>query len=215
MSRRSLRCLLVIAGLVWATPSPAAATPPQVLDDLLGSLWTKVFELPYAENPFGSGSPCVVLEHPLTDRPVLAPFQPLGSDVSCSAAPGTMLFLTGWSSECSNLEPPPYHGEDEASLRACAHFVDHDLETPVVTFDGRDVAVTEVETAFMEVDLQAGNIFGADPGVRLESVGHGWVALLALPAGIHSVEIHVRGTYYGLPTGPVDDTATTTIHVSR
>ena len=74
----------------------------------------------------------------------------------------------------------------------------------------------EVETGLMAVALQEGNVFGSPAGTPIESVGHGWVALVPLTPGQHTVTIHVTGTYGGfVPPGPLDVTTITTINVTR
>jgi hypothetical protein len=209
--------LLATGGLAVAVPlsisSNAAAAPPH-LEHLLESLWTKVFSLPIDENPFTGGDHCLMLSDPRTDKPVLAPFATPSPAPPCSVTRGTKLFVTGWSSECSNVEGPPFHGDGETELRACARADDAGLNTPVVTFDGRRVQMKEVETALMEAPLPEGNIFDQPAGTPIESVGHGWVALVPLTPGQHTVTIHTTGTYVS-PPGPLDLTTTTTIYVTR
>ena len=214
--RVSVRRLFAVASVsvaVLAPPTATAASPR--LPALLGSLWTRVFELPVDTNPFTGGDPCLVLDDPVNGKPILAPFaSPANS--TCTVPLGTKLFLTGWSSECSNLEGPPFEGHGEADLRDCAEEVDAGLNDPVVTFDGRAVRMHEVQTALIEVDLADQNVFGQTPGTHLESVGHGWVALLALPPGTHTVTIHTTGFYPSPPPGgPLDVFTTTTIIVTH
>ena len=76
---------------------------------------------------------------------------------------------TGWSSECSNLEDEPFHGNGEADLRDCVRGVDADLNVPVVTFDGRPVQMKEAESGLLVVDLPDNNIFGVPVSVRRSS----------------------------------------------
>ncbi len=219
MSRHSLLRLLAAAALVLALPlstaSTAAAAPPY-LERLLTGLWTKVFQLPVEENPFTGGDSCLILTDPRTGSPVLAPFAPSSPTPTCTVPFGTKLLVTGWSSECSNLEDEPFHGDGEADLRDCVRGVDADLNVPAVTFDGRPVHMQEVETGLMALNLPDGNIFGVPAGTPIESVGHGWVAMVPLTPGQHTVTIHVTGTYGGsIPPGPIDAATTTTINVTR
>ena len=202
---------LALAAL-WATPSNVSAAPPR-LSELLESLWTTVFDLPVDENPFTGGDPCLTLEDPNTGNPVLAPFaQP--SDTTCTVPFGTKLFVTGWSSECSDVEGPPFHGDGETELRACARAADAGLNTPIVTIDGRPVHLHEVETALIEATLPDDNVFRVPAATPIDSVGHGWVALIPLPPGEHTVVIHTTGTFVA-PPPPPDVTTTTTIIVTR
>jgi hypothetical protein len=216
VSRPSFIRLLATGGLAVAVPlvasSPAVAKQPD-LRPLLESLWTKVFELPVGENPFTGGDPCLVLTHPRTGEPVLAPFAPPSPTTTCTATAGTELFVTGWSSECSNLEGPPFHGDRKPELQRCARAADAGLNTPAVTFDGQPVRMKEIKTGLITTLLPDGNIFGVDAGTPIESVGHGWVALLPLTPGQHTLVIHTTGTYVA-PPGPLDVETTTTINVT-
>jgi hypothetical protein len=180
----------------------------------LESLWTTVFDLPVGENPFTGGDPCLAFEDPLTGKAILAPFAPSSPDTTCKVARGTKLFVTGWSSECSNVELAPFHGDGETELRDCARAADAGLNTPLVTFDGRRVRMHEIETALMQAALPKNNIFEVPTGTPIESVGHGWVARLPLAPGEHTVVIHTTGTYV-FPPGPLDVMTTTTIIVTH
>jgi hypothetical protein len=206
---RLARVLLVAAGGVVAlavvTPS-AGAVPDRKLGATLGAVWETVLETPPAQNPFAGGDPCIRLGK------VVAPFTPLGSaEVTCTVRPGTPVFVTAESSECSTVEAPPFFGADEASLRECASDADSGFATPSVTVDGRPVAVTEVETGLLRLDIPADNILGV-PAQQAFSVAHGWVALLPpMPPGPHLVVLRVVGIdVFG---NPVDLTNETTIVV--
>ena len=203
---RWLRVLLLCLVALGLFAPSAAAAPDKKLAAHLGAVWTAVLETPTAQNPFTGGDPCVQLDG------VVAPVARLGTESVTSLKTGTR-FSLGWTSECSTVEPPPYFGTDEPSLRACARAVDAQLEPPTVTVDGRPLPVVEVETALLDVVLPADNIFGQPAGTAAQSVGHGWVALLhPLPPGTHEIVIYVTGTYV---VQPVDFTNTTTIIVRR
>ena len=204
--RRLCRVLFGVAVAVAVTAQPAAAVPNKKLPATLGTMWTTVLQTPAADNPFTGGDPCIDLGG------VVAPFAG-GANFTCTVKPGTKIFVAAFSSECSTVEPPPFHGDDEASLRACALAADAGLNTPTVTLDGRPVALTEVQTPLLNFVLPAGHIF--DPslpaGTRGQSVAHGWVALLhPLTPGTHAIGIEIHGTYLGQD---LDFVGTTTIEV--
>jgi hypothetical protein len=204
---RLCRVLLAFAAVTVAATTPsAAAVPDKKLSATLGQLWTTVLQAPTATNPFTGGDPCIDLGG------AVAPFA-VGAEITCTVKPGTKIFVVGWSSECSTVEAPPYHGDDEASLRACVRLVDSGLMTPTVTLDGMPVELTEVETALLNFILPPGHIFDAafPAGTQAQSVGHGWVALLhPLTPGSHVIRIEVHGTYLGEPLNSLN---TTTIQV--
>ncbi len=116
---------------------------------------------------------------------------------------GTALFFPAVNSECSVLEPDPFHGEDEASLRACANgFIDH-TSGRFVEIDGVPVKNLDnyrVESPlFVFGPLPENNLFefsglDAPAGTTSPSVDAGVYVLLApLKVGKHTV--HFGGTF--------------------
>jgi hypothetical protein len=208
MKRFVTRALIVVAaslGIVFAQVAPASATPANKLTSTLVASWTKVLQTPANQSPYGTGGPetgCVDLGG------TLAPGWPIGYKGvrSCTVKPGTKIFVTASSFECSTLPgddhpagDPPFTDEQ---LAACAQNLDATVK-PTVTLDGRSVPVTEVvETPAFEVVLPANNIFGTLEGTQGRSVAHGWVALLnPLTPGQH--EIFISGNI------PENDNTTT------
>ena len=191
MKRIVIRALIVVAatlGIVFAQVAPASATPAKTLESNLAALWTTVLETPSAQNPFGTGADPSLACWDFGGT--VAPLAPAGVE-SCTVKPGTKLFVTASTWECSTF--PGDHFDfttDEAGLRACA--VEHDADVaPEVTLDGKSVPITEVVTPLVDVVLPADNIFG-QPAGSLEGsfVAHGWVALLhPLTPGTHTIVI--------------------------
>jgi hypothetical protein len=203
---RLCRVLLVAMVCLGVAASPAASVPDRKLGVTLGALWETVLETPASQNPLAGGDPCVHLGR------VVAPFAPLGTtSLTCTVKPGTKLFIIGESSECSTVEPPPFFGENEAGLRACARAADVGFDVPTIRVDGTLVPVREVETGLLTIDLPADNILGV-PAQQAFSVAHGWAVLLhPLTPGTHRIVLHVKGTdVFG---NPVDFTNTTTVIV--
>jgi hypothetical protein len=175
--------VLLLAALVLGVAAPAAsAVPSKKLSSELGAMWTKVFETPSPENPFGSGGPssgCLNLGG------TVAPFGPNGV-ASCTVKPGTKVFVAASSFECSTFEG---NGTTETELRQCARANDVQV-APAVTVDGRSQPVSEVETDLLRLVLREDNIFGLPPGSRGSSVAHGWALLLhPLTPGTHTIGI--------------------------
>ena len=192
MKRIVTRALIVVAailGIVFAQVAPASATAPNKLASTLAASWTTVLETPADQSPFGSGGPetgCVDLGGTLAPG---WPFTFTGVR-SCTVKPGTKIFVTAASFECSTIpgdDGGPGLTEDQ--LRACARRLDV-KEAPTVTLDGRSVPITEVETELLNIVLPADNIFGQPAGTTGHSVAHGWVALLhPLTPGTHAIVI--------------------------
>jgi hypothetical protein len=181
MSRIARALLLAAATFAVAAPA-ASAVPAKKLDTNLAALWTKVFETPSAQNPFGTGgaaSGCFNLGG------TVAPFGPSGVS-SCTVKPGTKIFVAASSFECSTFEA---NGTTDVELRACARQKDVQA-APTVTVDDTPVPVTEVETPLLHIVLPKDNIFGKPAGTQGLSVAHGWVALLhPLTPGTHTIII--------------------------
>ena len=194
---------LSLAVTVTSPPVAAAGANTKKLESTLEALWETVFQTPKPQNPFAGGNPCVDLGG------IVAPFA--STEATCTVKPGTKVFVTAWSSECSNAEPETvYFAETEAEMRECALKADKDYTLLMVTVDGKQVPVTEVETSLLAADLPADNIFGDFESIL--AVAHGWVALLPpLTPGTHEIMIHVVGRH--VTEGPVDFVTTTTVIV--
>jgi hypothetical protein len=205
-----LTALAYVVALCLGAPT-AGAVPAKKLDNNLAALWTTILQTPDAQNPFGSGGAafaCVDLGG------TVAPFGPSpgGFPGTCTVKPGTKIFVTASSVECSTFpgdgpQPPPPTTPTEVQLRDCARTTDAQV-APSVTVDGKSVPVTEVETPLMDIVLPAGNIFVQPAGTTGQSVGHGWVTLLhPLTPGTHTIVIDT------LPDDPNNPIITTTIDV--
>jgi hypothetical protein len=173
--------LASVAAFGLAGHSAAAAGRGQ-LAGTLGALWETVLETP------GGGGPCFDLGG------MVAPFAPLGtSELTCTVKTGTRLFIVAVSAECSNVEAPPFFGADEAEQRVCARAFDAQFDGSTVTLDGNAVALSEVETSQLILDLPDGNILTGVAGPAT-SVAHGWAARLhPLTPGTHTIEIFGPG----------------------
>ena len=98
LSRLTRILLLVAVALCLGAPT-AGADAAKKLDKNLAELWTKILQTPSAQNPFGSGGAayaCVDLGG------TVAPFAPGGVE-SCTVNPGTKIFVTASSVECSTF----------------------------------------------------------------------------------------------------------------
>ena len=176
--------IAIVTVAIGASATAASAASTSTLDRRLAALWTKVFETPSAQNPFGSGSPaseCIDI-----GGHTIAPFGPPPGVGACTVNPGTSLFVIGQSVECSTFEG---NGTTDAALRACARAADATV-APTIVVDGHNVPVTQVETPLLHIILPADNIFGLPAITRGLSVGHGWVTRLnPLTPGTHSIVI--------------------------
>jgi hypothetical protein len=170
----------IAAGGPGASATTTAGAPVQFNAEL-AALWTTVLQTPSAQNSFGTGGAAFACWN--LDGHTVAPFGPTPV-ASCTVRPGTKLFVTASSVECSTIEG---NGTTEAELRTCAE--QSDAQTaPSVTVDGHAVPVNGVETRLMNIVLPADNLFGLPAGTTGQSVGHGWIAPLhPLTPGTHTI----------------------------
>jgi hypothetical protein len=111
---------------------------------------------------------------------------------------GTALFFPVVNAECSVLEPPPFHGDNEQALRACAKLWMDGTVDLACHIDGRAVnnlaAYRRASTLFEFGPLPAENILGAPEGATSPPVDDGVYLMVApLPVGAH--EIDFTGTF--------------------
>src|SRR3954451_12821000 len=197
--RRStfLRVLLVAAVAFTAIADPAVADDGREdkTGRLLGDTWKKVLETPTPENVFAGGDPCIMI-----DDDILSPFGIGTEDVACTVETGTKIFVVTESSECSNVEPPPFFGSNRRELLRCAKEADAGFEVPTVVVDGRAVRLDEVVSGLINLRLGTDNIFGTDQREAL-SLAHRWVVLLhPLSRGTHSIVMSIKGVdVFGVP----------------
>jgi len=121
-----------------------------------------------------------------------------GVTIDVTIPAGASLFFPVLNSECSVLEPDPFHGDDYAELRACANgHIDH-TSGLIAVIDGvpvQDLAAYRVESPLFEFGpLPADNVLGAPAGTTSPAVDAGVYLMLApLSPGSHT--IHVGGTF--------------------
>jgi hypothetical protein len=153
--------------------------------------WKWFLSIPTPDHP-GIGGDCGVAQ----SGPVFflaADFT--GSEgVPCTIPAGGAVLFAPANVECSTVEPPPFHGDNEEELRACAkcwadQIVVSSLEA---TLDGEalsDLGSYRVASPLFTFEYPADNIFGipGGPGTG-QSVSDGyWLLLNPLSAGSHTL----------------------------
>jgi hypothetical protein len=193
MTRTFARVLAVVA-LGGLLSSPAAAAPKY--KGLTAGEWTAVWWQQIFAIPVEAGS------HPLIDggafggnnRTVFlgGPVMPAGSPrtiLPITIPSGTSLFLPVITVECSVAEEPPFHGDDEGELRACANGL-LDLASDVYAeIDGKPASTTRVQSPlFRYGPLPTNNVLGLPPGTQSDAVGAAYSLMVpALTVGEHRV----------------------------
>ena len=116
---------------------------------------------------------------------------------------GTHLVVPIITVECSEAEEPPFHGDDEAQLRACANDLLDQASEPSMRIDGRlvkDPHTYRVETPlFRYGPLTANNYLGLPAGTQSDAVGAGYVLVLQpLSVGVHRIRVAANVFAFGL-----------------
>jgi hypothetical protein len=208
LALKSALAAAVVALLFTASPAPAAAGNPNpgVIPPgspyrgrsygEWGALWWRtIFSIPVVngDHPYFSGGAFG------EDKGVVFLAAAGGGvtiDVTIPA--GASIFFPVLNAECSVLEPDPFHGDNEAELRACANeHIDHTSGLSAV-IDGvpvNNVGAYRVESPLFEFGpLPADNALGAPAGSTSPSVDAGvYLLLTPLNPGLHT--IHVTGTF--------------------
>jgi hypothetical protein len=120
-----------------------------------------------------------------------------GADLPVTISAGQALFLPVINAECSVLEPDPFHGDDEAELRACANGHIDNTAGLYAAIDGvpvNNLQSYRVESPlFVFGPLPADNLFGAPAGTTSPSVDAGFY-LLVTPLSVGNHTVQVKGT---------------------
>jgi hypothetical protein len=133
---------------------------------------------------------------------------PGGPTIHVTIRPGTALFFPVVNAECSEIEPDPYHGDNEQELRACANMHIDNTSGLFAVIDGRPVknlGAYRVQSPLFEFGpLPEDNLlafaYGDDadfpPGATSLSVDAG-VYLLLAPLSVGKHTIHFGATLIG------------------
>ena len=123
--------------------------------------------------------------------------------ISVTVPPGTHLVVPIITVECSVAEEPPFHGENETELRACANGLLDLVSDPYLAIEGSPVknpGAYRVDTPlFRYGPLPADNVLGLPPGTQSDSVGAGYVLLIPpLSTGVHRITVRANVAAVGI-----------------
>jgi hypothetical protein len=124
---------------------------------------------------------------------------------ACTIPTGTGIFVLGVGNECSDIEPPPFFGETEAELRACAaegfeaFFGDATVAISVDGVDVGDLNRYRTQTPLFGYTLPADNVFGAPAGTTATKAISDGNAVIVKPLspGLHRIAIHINAPALG------------------
>jgi hypothetical protein len=167
--------------------------------------WQAAFAIPIEDgsHPLINGGAFGGNNHTMFLTP---PIVPLGSPVvtiPITIPAGTNLFVPIINVECSVAEDPPFHGGNEAELRACANGLLDLASDTYSEIDGRpvqDPGGYRIESPlFRWGPLPAGNTLGLPPGTQSDAVGAGYFVLLPpFSAGVHRIAVRAKVVDFGI-----------------
>jgi hypothetical protein len=189
--------LAVVVPLSLASPASASdhgppATPTHRVDgmtggELQGQFWAYVYS---------TASPSTTCFHlGQTGQVYFLPYEP----PTCDITEGTPIFVLGWSTTCSDVEPPPYFAVGEAAQQACARTaIDLDM-VQAITVKVDDGPIVDIHAdrfgeyaPQQDVLLPPDNFLGLPPGTHATLSAYGWVALVGhLRPGHHTIHTEV------------------------
>ncbi|MCK7490621.1 MAG: hypothetical protein MZW92_01680 [Comamonadaceae bacterium] len=119
---------------------------------------------------------------------------------------GKTLFFPLINLECSTLEAPPFFGEDETALRACAKsFGFSDVYATVDGVPVQDVGRYLVESPLFTFTLPDNNVLGLEGGQTGQSVSYGYFLMIP-PCHLESTRsssaapLPISHSHWALPT---------------
>ena len=206
--------LAAVAVALWAAPTAAAADANRLGGDgavvpvhevagtpageFIGAGFAEDYAAHAGDTP--PATPCRIVG---SKREALV-MGPNGETIGCTVSRRTQLVVFGLGSACSDVEPPPFFGADDAAQRACAAAFDHEFVTELrVTVDHRapvDIRKKrfEIVSPQMTVQLPDDNVFGI-PAQTATLVAHAWMAQIReLRPGRHTVSIDAVTTDFAI-----------------
>ena len=171
--------------------------------------WQWAFSMPISSHPLFDSADCSAGQ----SGPVWflgGAFTGTAATRTCTVPAGTALLFPLLNAECSDIEPPPFFGADEAEMRACARAFMEPASDLFCSIDG--VAVENVNSYRVDSPLYAfsapdDNLFGIPGPVSGLSVSDGyWIFLAPLSAGQHTIRFGGM-----LPGFPIDVTYELTV----
>jgi hypothetical protein len=177
---------------------PEAAIYGASLGQWSARYWQWVTSLPVGVNPAHdpSGARCGYGQHgPVFFVPRHLP--------PCTVPADIAVFVPIAGSECSTLEPPPFHGANEEELAACAAGEADRYTDVVVRVNGELVPQIEryrAQSPTFTLQVPEDNILAVPAGMG-RAVADGYQVILApLAPGTHEIVVHVEVTEgYALP----------------
>jgi len=159
----------------------------------LAQWWECALMIPAQQNPLTSGEKCVLKSSGTVGLVIANPW--LNEPISCKIPVGMMLFIEVLGVEFSNIEEPPFYGEDEEALRACAQaFIPQDLSAAIDGVEVENLSKFIFLSPVFQFTAPENNILAVPAGTAGKSISSGAYLMFA-PLSIGKHTIHLKGTY--------------------
>ena len=166
----------------------------------LGAAWAEGYEESLSA-PSPPSGPCELVGERRKQALFLGPN---GETVTCTVDSRTQLIVFGLGASCSDVEPDPFFGADEAAQRACAIAFDMEFVQALrVSVDGGtpvDIRTPrfEVISPQMTAEVPADSPVGYPEGTAT-LVAHAWMAeVRKLRPGRHTITVQAVSTEFDI-----------------
>lgn len=197
-----------------ASAKPASPPYGKAYDLLSQEWWLWSLMQPIADNPT-FGAPCVNGQS--GDVWFLYGLFGPSSSVNCVIPHGTSLFMPVVNTECSSVEPFPFHGDTAQERQACAKaWIDYttDLSITIDNVPVKNLAPLRTRSGDFSFTAPKDNILGvAGPLWGFSSADGYYVLLSPLSTGVHTIQIKATIRDPFDPTHPVAGTINTTLNL--
>lgn len=197
--------LSLVAGVAFAAPTVVKPTEPyagMTYGDWSATWWQYAIQTPYAKIFSDDTSSTFDCAYGQSSAPVFflvgGGSQYTTAIRTCTVPLGKAIFFPIVNSECSTLEPAPWHGDNEYSLRTCASQYGNAtvINSLKVTVDG--APLTNLKNARVQSPVYTFTSPGADsilgiPGEGLSASDGHWILLNPLSAGKHTIHFEGAG----------------------
>jgi hypothetical protein len=195
--------VVVVSGVALAyargNRSPGVVPPTSRVQGLThgdwqAKWWQYVLSVPADQNPLGDAPrPNCILQW-VGNVGLVVANSTLDTPIQCTVPAGKMLFVEVLGAECSTLEEAPFHGGNEAELRACAGaLVPQELQASIDGVEVQDLSRYIATSPAFDFSVPEDNVLWV-PGGNGQSVASGaYLMLTPLSPGMHT--IHLHGTY--------------------
>lgn len=201
--------------LLLSAPNPAVAylceglecvhSPDSTLEgkshgEWSAAYWQWLLALPKDQNPEKDGSECLNGANGQTGPVWFLPQAGTTVVRHCTVPARRAVFFPVVAGECSTLEGPPFHGENETELRTCIKAIADQATALSCEFDGYPITnlnAYRVQSPMFEFTVPANNLLDVPAGTGF-SVSDGYFVMLSrIELGQHTIHTHAEVPAFG------------------